>query len=74
MIEDVTSLIFNDLFNKQRIIQYKELRNIQKYFYDLLAKEFKIHTYSMLRAGLLPLNMDKNQTEEIYDIYNCYDL
>ncbi len=73
LLEDISSIIFKDLIGKENIISSTDLNPIQKFLFNELSERYKVHTYSMLYAGLPPKNSNLDELNTIYDIYNCYE-
>lgn len=73
MLEDLSSVLFQEHLGKGRLLDPKKLTEIQSYFYNLLSKEYRTHTYTLLYAGLVPNGMTIEEANSIDDIYNCYN-
>lgn len=72
MLEDVSSIVYRNFLGKGKRTSKNDLTELQAFFYESLAKKYKIHTYSMLYAGLLPQGITKKEVAEIQDIYESY--
>ena len=73
MLEDLSSILFHEYLGKGILIDKKMLTEAQLYFYNLMSEEFHTHTYSLLYAGIMPEGMSIESTNNIDDIYNCYN-
>lgn len=73
MLEDLSSVLFQEHLGKGRLLDPQKLTGIQSYFYNLLSKEYRTHTYTLLYAGIVPNGMSIEEANNINDIYNCYN-
>ena len=73
MLEDLSSVLFQEHLGKGRLLDPQKLTGIQSYFYNLLSKEYSTHTYTLLYAGIVPNGMSIEEANNINDIYNCYN-
>ena len=73
MLEDLSSVLFQEHLGKGIFIDEKDLTEIQLYFYNLLSKEYRTHTYTLLYAGIIPNGISIEDVNNIDDIYNCYN-
>ena len=73
MLEDLSSVLFQEHLGKGRLLDPQKLTEIQSYFYNLLSKEYRTHTYTLLYAGIVPNGMTIEEANNINDIYNCYN-
>lgn len=73
MLEDLSGILFKEYLGKGILIDVKKLNKIQSYFYNLLSKEYRTHTYTLLYAGILPDGISIEDVNNIDDIYNCYN-
>lgn len=73
LMEDASSILFKDYMGTQKKLKINELTPPQKYFFEKLSKKLKIHTNSMLRAGLLPAGANKKDLLKINDIHEYYN-
>ena len=73
MLEDLSSVLFQEHLGRGILIDKKDLTEIQLYFYNLLSKEYRTHTYTLLYAGIIPNGMSIEDVNNIDDIYNCYN-
>lgn len=71
LLEDLTSFFFREMMGnwKSKILHFNEP---QRFCLDLLMKKYKVHTYSLLFAGILPEGVNETEINNIQDIYNCY--
>ena len=73
MLEDLSSVLFQEHLGRGIFIDKNDLTEIQLYFYNLLSKEYRTHTYTLLYAGIIPNGMLIEDVNNIDDIYNCYN-
>ena len=73
MLEDLSSVLFKEHLGRGILIDKNDLTEIQLYFYNLLSKEYRTHTYTLLYAGIIPNGMSIEDVNNIDDIYNCYN-
>ena len=73
MLEDLSSILFQEHLGKGILIDKRDLTKVQLYFYNLLSKEYRTHTYALLYAGIMPNGMSIEDLNSIDDIYNCYN-
>ena len=73
MLEDLSSILFQEHLGKGILIDKRDLTEVQLYFYNLMTEEFRTHTYSLLYAGIMPKGMSIESANNIDDIYNCYN-
>ena len=72
IIEDITSIMFKEYLGFSNSKNIKIFTPVQRTVYDLLNYDLKIHSYSLLYAGIKPQKIDISLIENINDIYNCY--
>ena len=73
MLEDLSSILFQEHLGKGILIDKRDLTEVQLYFYNLLSKEYRTHTYALLYAGIMPNGMSIEDLNSIDDIYSCYN-
>ena len=73
LLEDVTSIIFKNLLGCGKICDYNQLTSLQKKVYDILNYDLKVHTYSMLYAGIKPQGVEYNSNISVRDLYELYN-
>ena len=73
VLEDLSSILFQEHLSKGILIDKGDLTEVQLYFYNLLSKEYRTHTYALLYAGITPNGMSIEDTNSINDIYSCYN-
>ena len=73
MLEDLSSVLFQEHLGRGILIDKNDLTEIQLYFYNLLSKEYHTHTYTLLYAGIIPNGISIEDLNNIDDIYNCYN-
>lgn len=72
LMEDVSTILFRKNFGCQKKLQLTDLNYSQKYFFEKLSEKIKIHTNSMLYAGLLPRGASEKDLLNIDDIFEFY--